>query len=119
MNQSKVYVLQHPSRQNVPLDISDAARYGNLQRPVFPPTYNAILDATDVVRKLEQALYDYEEGDYIIAIGDPAIIGVATAIAARNSGGVVNLLKWNRAFVRGKRDVTHGSYVPLTIELDI
>jgi len=117
---NKVYVIQHPLKKGVPLDISDAARYGELQAPFFPAKYNAMLDASDAVEKLETGLTDYTANDYIIAIGDPILIGIALAIAARNADGHVNFLKWNRHLSsNGARSYTAGNYVPIHIEVDV
>ena len=120
MTQPKVFLLQHPMRQKTPLDISDAARYGRLQKPIFPSTYNALLDTTDAVNKIEQALLEVAPDDFVVAIGDPALIGIAMMIAGRNTGGQVNLLKWNRALDRdGNRVRTQGNYVPVEISVDL
>jgi len=120
MSQPKIYVLQHPVRNGRPLDISDAARYGEMQPPVFSPKYNVLLDVTDAIMKLESALADYCEDDYIIAIGDPVLIGAAMAIGARNAGGKVKLLKWNRHLLsNGQRSKTAGNYVPVMVEIDV
>jgi hypothetical protein len=38
----------------------------------------------------------YGEHDYIVAVGDPSLIAAAACIAARATGGVVRMLKWER-----------------------
>ena len=120
MTQPRIYVLQHPLRSGRPLDISDAARYGELLPPIFSSRYNVLLDVSDAITKLEASLADYCEDDYIIAIGDPVLIGAAMAIAARNAGGKVKLLKWNRHLLQnGQRSRTTGNYVPVMVEIDV
>ena len=118
--QPKVYVLQHPLRNGSPLDISDAARYGELQSPIFSSKYNVLLDVSDAIASLESALQNYNEEDFIMAIGDPVLIGAAMAIAARNADGKVKLLKWNRHLLNtGYRSKTSGNYVPVLVEIDV
>ena len=117
---SKVYIIQHPQRNGVPLDVTDASRLGIVQKPIVRHNYNTQIDAADAVRRIEAALADYTEQDYLMCIGDPVLIGIATAIAARNTGGVVNLLKWNRRLdANGRRQRFVGHYIPCTVELDI
>lgn len=116
----KVYILQHPVRKGIPLDISDAARYGELQVPIFSPKVNPYLDVNDVIEKIENALAEYTEDDYIIAIGDPILIGAAMAIACRNAGGKVKVLKWSRHLEKdGTRSYSRGNYIPVYVEMDI
>jgi hypothetical protein len=39
---------------------------------------------------------DFTEEDYIIAVGDPSLIAAAACIAARKTGGLLRILKWDR-----------------------
>jgi len=117
---AKVYLIQHPLRAGTPLDITDASRYGVIQKPILPSTYNAQADVSDAVRHLEAGLSDIDNESYILCIGDPALIAVASIIAARNTGGELKLLKWNRSLDRsGKRQRTVGHYAPCDIEIDV
>jgi len=115
-----IYVIQHPSRKGVPLDITDAAKFGKLQEPIFSSRYNTLLDTTDAVGKMEQGLLHYTSEDFIIAIGDPILIGMAMAIGARNAAGIVRMLKWNRLLnTNGTRNHSVGNYIPVNVEMDI
>jgi hypothetical protein len=38
----------------------------------------------------------FDDQDYLLCIGDPVAIGLATAVAASRNYGRVKLLKWDR-----------------------
>lgn len=98
----KVYITQVPHRRDsatgafVPaFNIAPAAEHGELV-VMMPP--QASFHATgDLVKQLRKHLmhYDYNAGDCIIAMGDPAIIAVACAILGRMFGEF-KILKWDR-----------------------
>lgn len=60
------------------------------------------------VRALINALSDFTCDDYIILVGDPAVIGIACAIVAYRTGGVIPMLKWDRQEQR---------YFPVTADI--
>ena len=49
-----------------------------------------------VVRALREKLAGFSDDDYLVPIGDPAIMAAAAAIAASFNHGRVRLLKWDR-----------------------
>ncbi len=51
---------------------------------------------------------DFKDTDYILCTGDPAIIGLSTAIVSDITNGKFNLLKWDRQETR---------YYPLSFNL--
>lgn len=72
--------------------------------------------------------HGFNDGDFIVAIGDPVVVAVMTAVAARFNRGSVTMLKWDRIpcptcgrfknpECHGPRDI-HGRYVPIRISLD-
>lgn len=100
--ESRVFVVQHPARFDVKLkqfvpiaDLSGAAKYGH---PIYmlPPGNIRARKLPDAIRTLESALFDYCDLDYLLAVGDPVGIAAAVLIAGRKTGGVVNILKWQR-----------------------
>jgi hypothetical protein len=38
----------------------------------------------------------FTKDDWLVAVGDPSLIAAAACIAARKTGGVLRLLKWDR-----------------------
>ena len=108
-----VYVVQERKKMNPVtgelepvINIMPAAEYGDLVE-VFNPTEHALL-TSQVTSKLKTMLRNFSDGDYILPIGNPVLIGVATAVAARNNMGRVKILHWDRELAR---------YIALSYEL--
>jgi len=91
-NDPLVYVLQHPPRN---MNILGAAEFGNLVI-CLPELSQMIFSSGPFVHKMRKNLRDFKERDYILCTGDPAIIGLSTAIASDVTQGKFNLLKWDR-----------------------
>jgi len=60
------------------------------------------------IHKMRKNLQDFKSDDYILCTGDPAVIGLSTAIASDITQGKFNLLKWDRQERR---------YYPLSFDL--
>ncbi len=99
-----VYVLQQPP-QNI--NILSALDYGYLVI-CLPELSQMIFSSSPFVRKMRKNLQDFKESDYILCTGDPAIIGLSTAIVSDVTQGNFNLLKWDRQERR---------YYPLSFKL--
>jgi hypothetical protein len=85
-----VYVVQDSPKFN----LLPAAEYGNLQ--VLLPSGQVMMATAPTISMLRRALRDFSNDDYLLAIGDPIAIGLATAIAAGFNGGKIRMLKWDR-----------------------
>jgi len=48
------------------------------------------------VRTLRDKLRNFCDDDYLVAIGDPSAIAIASAIACDNNMGRMNMLKWDK-----------------------
>jgi hypothetical protein len=103
-NDPLVYVLQHPPRN---MNILGAQEFGNLVI-CLPELSQLIFSSSPFIFKMQKNLKDFAPDDYILCTGDPAIIGLSTAIVSENTHGQFNLLKWD------KRERT---YYPLRIDL--
>ena len=75
-------------------DFSTAEKFGELvyllgpsARP-FPPN-------EEIVAELHEKLHDFSPDDYLLLVGNPCLIGWATAIAAHYSGGIVQQLQFS------------------------
>jgi hypothetical protein len=99
-----VYVLQHPP-QNI--NILAASDYGYLVI-CLPELSQLQFSPAPFIHKMRKNLRDFKPKDFILCTGDPAIIGLSTAIVSDVTGGVFNLLKWDRQERR---------YYPLTFDL--
>jgi hypothetical protein len=87
----KVFVVQETPGKNV----LGAGQFGELVR-LLPPNQQIVFSAQPVVRKLRDMLKNFCDDDFLLAIGDPAAIGIACAVAAENNRGRFKMLKWDR-----------------------
>ncbi len=85
-----VYVVQDSPKFN----LLPAAEYGNLQ--VLLPSGQVMMATAPTIGALRRQLREFSDDDYLLAIGDPIAIGLATAIAAGFNSGKVKMLKWDR-----------------------
>jgi hypothetical protein len=61
-----------------------------------------------VAEAMKDKLASFGPEDYVLAVGDPALIAVACVIAARRNGGKLRLLKWDRM---------SRTYIPVEVQL--
>ena len=94
-------------QENPRVDIISATKYGDLE-PLASPFDQVHLNPGRIVSQLRRKLQKFGDDDWLLAMGDPAIIGIACALAASANHGRVNLLKW---------DKMERSYYPVKINL--
>ncbi len=87
---AKVYIPQV-----MDYNVRSAEKFGELT-VMLPDNKQMILASGPLTFKLQQELKDFSDDDYLLLIGDPAIIAVWGAIAAKNNGGRFKVLKWDR-----------------------
>ena len=85
-----VYVLQEMGR-----NIRSAEKFGDL-KVVLPDNRQIVLSSSPLTFKLQHELKDFNDKDYLLLMGDPAIIAVAGAVASDVNGGKFKVLKWDR-----------------------
>lgn len=99
---ARVFVTQMPTRKDPitgayapTVNIGPAAEFGEIY--VIMPANAAFYATADLVRQLRLTLddYDFDRGDSIIGLGDPAIIATAAAILGKTRPAF-RLLKWDR-----------------------
>lgn len=97
---ANVYVVQNHLRYDpdqgelVPrYNISSAERFGKL-RFILNPRCNT-QRPEEVVAKMDLILAGYTDEDYLLPIGNPALIGWAVALAAAHNEGRVRMLVWS------------------------
>ena len=98
MKENKVYVIQHiagTADGRPKINIMGAADYGKFKF-LLPEFSQIIFSPGPLIFKLRKALKDFNEGDYLLLTGDPAIIGVACSIVSDITNGKYNLLKWDK-----------------------
>lgn len=112
---NRCFLPQEPTRydaatglRKVTMDFTPALRYGEI-KVCLPP--NISLFATHPVAvALREQMKDFDEEDYLIAVGDPTLIGMAFHIALMKTGGRFNQLKWDRHT---------GQYLKLRVEMPV
>ena len=105
-----VYVIQEiaGTRDGRPkINILGARDYGEFKF-LLPELSQIIFSPGPLIFKLRQGLKNFNEKDYLLLTGDPAIIGVACSIVSDITNGKYKLLKW---------DKQESKYYPITINL--
>ena len=101
-----VFVTQVPTRRDretgaltPTVNIGPAGAHGKIE--VMMPAQAAFYNPVDLVRDLRFKLkpYDFDRGDSLLALGDPAILAVAGSVLAQ---WVIKyrILKWDRQIGR-------------------
>ena len=83
------------TQENPRVDIISATKYGDLE-PLASPFDQVHLNPGRIVSQLRRKLQKFNDDDWLLAMGDPAIIGIAFALAASVNHGRINLLKWDK-----------------------
>ncbi len=84
-----VYVVQEVPGKN----ILPAQKFGTLIPLV---SYHIGLFPDTATQEIQRKLHNFSDQDYLLLIGDPVAIGLATGIALINNKGKAQLLKWDR-----------------------
>jgi hypothetical protein len=97
---SKVFVVQNQHRWcqltekfQPKFDLSAAEKFGTLEYLLSPTA--APFKSEAVIAELKDKLKDFTADDFLLLIGNPALIGFAVAIAAQFAEGHVSLLQWS------------------------
>lgn len=106
---NKVFVVQMPHywdnrhEKFLPkFNIKTAEVFGQIQYLLSPKA--APFNPESIILELQEKLKDFCDEDYILMIGNPALIAFAGAIAAARNEGRVRLLQWS-----GRE----GGYIPI------
>lgn len=99
-----VYVVQNQhrwdgvSRTFVPkFDLSSAHVYGDMVELLSPTASPFHLDDPDssVMNELREKLKNYRDEDFLLLIGNPALILAVGSVAASYNNGRVRILQWS------------------------
>ena len=86
-----VFVVQEVPGRN----ILGARLYGDL-KVLLPSNTNIVLSPGPTIRRLRSKLKEFNDSDYLLLMGDPAVIGLACVIASDINAGAYKVLKWDR-----------------------
>lgn len=70
-----------------------AERFGALEYLLSPSAHP--FNPSNVIGDLHEKLRNFGDGDYLLLIGNPALIGMATSVASHYNGGKVKFLQWS------------------------
>ena len=76
-------------------NVRSAEKFGDL-KIMLPDRKQMILASGPLTFELQKHLKDFNYNDYLLLIGDPAIIGLCCAIASDFNNGKFKVLKWDR-----------------------
>jgi len=87
-------------------DLEPARSFGEVVE-LLSPTAKPF-NPQPIIEELYQKLEGFTDGDYVICIGNPILLSLATTIAADINGGRVKMLQWH-----GHK----GEYVEVEVDL--
>ena len=90
-NTMTVYVVQKPDKKK---NIMSAKEYGDLEF-ILSESDNFMYDPTVVSSIVEDSLQSFSDEDFLLLIGDPIAIGIATHFALLSNFKRVKILKWD------------------------
>lgn len=74
--------------------LSEASVYGDIE--ILVQTDKIGIALQPLVAQMKSKLKDFDDTDYILPVGDPVAIGLATTLAANANRGRVQFLRWER-----------------------
>ena len=111
----KVFIVQEHFRRDRTtgrlvtfMELTPARLYGEIQEPLLATGHTVPLSTAQMLRELHRRLISFTREDYLLLAGDTGAIAAAAMVAARMTGGVVNILKW---------DKDTKQYIKLTLEV--
>ena len=102
--QPTVYIVQKPDEKK---NIISAQDFGELKF-ILPEKTNLMWKPQETISIIKDELRFFNDNDYLLLIGDPAVIGICTAVAAEYNCGRIKFLKW---------DNREWKYYPVKVEL--
>ena len=82
-------------QENPYINVLGSAEYGDIV-VLFESGIQIMFSPQPAIRKLKRKLKDFDDGDYLLMMGDPAAMGIACCIAAEMNRGRFNILKWDK-----------------------
>ena len=86
-----VYIIQ----DNPQINMLPASAYGRLVF-MLPPGQRSMFNGQPIARQLRALMKGCKPTDLLLPVGDPAAIACASAIMVDETGGWLNLLKYDR-----------------------
>lgn len=108
LKKPRVFIVQEtPKIRAASPDLLDALNYGELV-VLLGVGEGEETTGVYVVNRMNAMLKDFDDDDYLLLLGNPVSIAIASAAAARYNKGRFRCLKW---------DKRRGTYLPVTVNL--
>lgn len=98
-----VYAVQEPMRFDrdkgkwtPTINIKSAEVFGPVEVLVQGRHVHAAMVTQPTIYKMRHALRNFDDDDYLLPVGDPSLVAMAAAMAAKANMGRFKLLRWNR-----------------------
>lgn len=109
-----VYVIQQQMKRDINgkglvpkfTSLHKAEKWGKLEYLLSPSA--SPFNPQNVLGDMHFKLVDFKDEDHLLLIGNPTLIGMATAVAAHYNQGRVKFLQWS-----GR----HGEYTEISAEI--
>ena len=105
-----VYCVQEPpgTEKGMPrINVNKALHFGNIEF-LFSERAQLVYSSGALVRELRKKLEKFNDEDYLLLLGDPAILATTGAVVADVNQGKFKMLKWDRESAK---------YYPLEVNL--
>lgn len=89
MNQRNVFIVYNDSRK----DFGAAEKYGQL-KDIFS-SVGRVYNGDKLIEHARRVLRNWQEGDYLLFVGDPTLCALSLAVALEHEEEV-NVLRWDR-----------------------
>jgi len=109
---SKVFIVCEPTTRKdgelVPaVDLTPATEWG--EPVVLLQQQQSFIGPAMTVQILNDKLSSFTDDDFLVPIGDPALMCAAAMVAASYNNGRVRMLKWDRKL---------GKYFPILVDIN-
>lgn len=98
---NRVFVTQSPLRRDKVTgdlrqvhDVTPASKFGTIE--VLVPGGPVVLSTAHLVTTLRDKLRTFNDGDYLLCLGDPAVMAICASICSKVNGGRYTLLVWDK-----------------------
>lgn len=102
MRSARAFIVQEPVKFEPTsnawvrsVDVRPAREWGELEF-LLPGNHLLPQDPSAAIEALRAKLADFSDDDYLVLVGDLALVGYAVALAADANEGRVATLKWDR-----------------------
>ena len=86
-----VFLIQ----ENPYISVLSAEEYGEIVL-LFESGSQIMFSPQPAIRKLKRKLRNFDDGDHLLMMGDPAAMGVACCVASDINRGKFKILKWDK-----------------------